>query len=343
MKSSLLALLVSASLVAPTFAGDYYVVVPVKGRTSPVQVTLNTQTLVDAYVGAPYSHDFRPALVITGDTNYNPAGVVWQGTGLPAGLTLSDAGVLSGSPTQAAAAATFQLTANYKTKSGSQSYTLKVIQGTPTAAFSGSSYFPSDILNGAELGPSTKTVTLYNQGNSGLTISGISLTGAQAASYSVSHTCPSVLEPGKNCLMYVDFLGRVAGNYGAEIAVATTELGVRKFSLSMRVAPFVLNGTTSVAGTVNGRVGIQSNGVMYGGVPTTLTPVILGKLFDANGEVAVSSAISGQSSTMTGYVNYVWRSFTFPQMPAAGSYTLKVYDASGNVLGKVPVTVPAAP
>lgn len=164
MKKTIISALV-ALICAQAYAADYYVVTPVKGKTESragIQVTLNQTTLPTALVGTPYSYDFRQALQVTGDANYNSAGVAWAlvSGALPAGLSLDAAtGVLSGIPS-AGGASSFGLTATYKTKQGTQTYSLSVSAlalprwGTSTLSFG----------NVGLYGDETVTATLYNDG-----------------------------------------------------------------------------------------------------------------------------------------------------------------------------------
>jgi len=123
-------------------ANNYYVVVPspahVASSTQPkIQVALNGYSLPAGLIGHAYSgFDFSSVLQVTGDPNYTPANVRWSVTGgaLPAGMTLSADGKLSGTPT-AAGNASFQLTASYKTKTGQQAY--QVVVGDITVGLSG--------------------------------------------------------------------------------------------------------------------------------------------------------------------------------------------------------------
>lgn len=126
-KAALFSLLVAAGLSAQ--ASDYFVVVPVKGKTvnaSAIDVALSPYaSLPLAVVGFPYSgFDFKPLLAVTGDSGYTGYGLRWSvvGGALPAGLTLDEStGVVSGTPT-AQGTASFTVMASYKTKMGSQSY-----------------------------------------------------------------------------------------------------------------------------------------------------------------------------------------------------------------------------
>lgn len=127
-------LITAALLAATSFAAqatDYFVVVPVKGKTvnaSAIDVALSAySTLPLAVVGVPYSgFDFKTLLSVTGDPGYTGYGLKWSiaSGALPAGLTLdANTGMVSGTPT-AAGTSTVTVMATYKTKSGSQTYQL---------------------------------------------------------------------------------------------------------------------------------------------------------------------------------------------------------------------------
>lgn len=129
MKKTLLAVLVSACMTAQ--AADYFVVVPVPNRTATagnILVTLGSYTLPLGVIGRAYAgFDFNQVLQVKGDPNYAPGTVRWSvvGGSLPAGLTMSSSGKLSGSPT-VAGTSSFQVMAAYKTKAGQQAYQVLV-------------------------------------------------------------------------------------------------------------------------------------------------------------------------------------------------------------------------
>ncbi|KVP39795.1 Ig domain-containing protein [Burkholderia ubonensis] len=128
-KASVLAAAMAASL--PSHASEFYVVVPVPNRTSTpgnLAVSLSPFSPPAAEVGQPYAgFDFNQVLQVTGDPAFNPAQVRWSVSSgaLPAGLTLGVNGLLSGTPT-AAGAASFELQATYRTKSGLRTYQVTV-------------------------------------------------------------------------------------------------------------------------------------------------------------------------------------------------------------------------
>lgn len=136
MKKSVLAALL-VTLGASALATDFYVVVPLKGRhgiADNIQVALATATLPAGIAGQPYAgFNFNSLLQVTGDPSFSLSGVQWAvvAGALPAGLTLGADGTLSGTPT-AAGTASFQVSATYKTRNGSQTYQVVVTAITVT-------------------------------------------------------------------------------------------------------------------------------------------------------------------------------------------------------------------
>lgn len=128
-------LTVGLAALAPAHATTFFTVVPLAGKAAtapatPIVVSLGAGTMPDAMVGSPYSYDFVQHLHVTGDPDYDAKTAVWAASGeLPAGLTLSPSGLLSGQPgTKRAAGVGIPITATYKGKAGEQVYTL-VING----------------------------------------------------------------------------------------------------------------------------------------------------------------------------------------------------------------------
>ena len=151
MKKTLLATALALASMS-SFAADYFLVVPVPGKTSSVagiNVTLASYSLPSAIVGTPYAgFDLKPMLSVSGDPAYTGYGVKWSlaSGSLPAGLTLNANGTISGTPT-AAGTGSFQVKATYKTKSGTQAYqilvgeiTVALAAATPPKAIVGQAY-----------------------------------------------------------------------------------------------------------------------------------------------------------------------------------------------------------
>lgn len=134
MKKTSLSLLAASFLAAtPVFAADYFVVVPVKGRTAVapaevITVTLESAPLPQATVGQAYIYDFKPNLMVVGDSSLALNQASWSAnSALPDGLSLSASGVLSGTPSIEQAAGTeLNIAVVYKGKGAQQAYVLKV-------------------------------------------------------------------------------------------------------------------------------------------------------------------------------------------------------------------------
>lgn len=116
-------------------AADYYIVAPfhkpTASTTSPapaIKVALNSYALPSGMVNVPYAgFNLNSLLTVTGDSTYGGSGATWRvaSGALPAGISLSAGGLLSGTPTSAGTGS-FTLEATYKTKTGTQAYQIVV-------------------------------------------------------------------------------------------------------------------------------------------------------------------------------------------------------------------------
>jgi len=90
---------------------------------NPVSLTLATTGIPDPMQGVAYSYDLSGILTITGDNAPLASEIVWSYTGtLPTGLTLSSAGILSGTPT-VLESGTYTVTATHSAITDSHTYT----------------------------------------------------------------------------------------------------------------------------------------------------------------------------------------------------------------------------
>jgi len=88
----------------------------------------------------------------------------------------------------------------------------------PTADLSVSSLaFGAQTLNTTSPG---KSVSLTNNGNATLSISGISITGADSGDFAQTNTCGSSLAAGANCSVSVTFTPAAAGSRSASVSMA---------------------------------------------------------------------------------------------------------------------------
>lgn len=102
-----------------------------------ITVGLATSSVPEAQVGIAYSFDAKPLLSVSGDPSYTGADVSWalSSGSLPAGLTLSANGLISGTPT-AAASNNVTLRASYRSVSGVQTYRFVAVKLLVTLAAS---------------------------------------------------------------------------------------------------------------------------------------------------------------------------------------------------------------
>jgi hypothetical protein len=148
--------------------------------TLGIQVRLASGTPPQGIAGQPYTYDVAPLLTVSGDPAYpGPGQVTWSvvSGSLPSGLSLSPAGVISGTPT-AAANTSVTLQAAYRGVTGQQTYQVVTLAiavglaaGTPPQAIVGQAF-------GYDLKPSL-TVTgdnAYPGGGTGVTWSTVSST-----------------------------------------------------------------------------------------------------------------------------------------------------------------------
>jgi 6-phosphogluconolactonase (cycloisomerase 2 family) len=115
----------------------------------------------------------------------------------------------------------------------------------------------------------TKIISLSNTGGQPLAISGISITGTNAADFSQTNTCTASLAPNTNCPISIEFIPSVAGSEQASLQVADNAPGSPQ--------------TAALSGT-----GIQAQGAV------TLSPGSL-----TFGDVAQGSQSTPESVTLT--------------------------------------------
>ncbi|MDN8078792.1 choice-of-anchor D domain-containing protein [Burkholderia multivorans] len=195
---------------AAAFPSSYYVVVPVpnhKAGSDNILVTLNGYSLPAGRAGQAYSgFDFNTLLQVLGDPGYNPGAVHWSiaGGALPAGMSLSTDGKLTGTPA-AGTTASFQVLASYKTKAGQQSYQLFIanLPANGVLSVSALNFGAQDV--GAT--SPAQTVTLSNTGGEPLSIASIT---AQAP-FAVSSSCGTTLQPNASCISNVTFTPTAMG------------------------------------------------------------------------------------------------------------------------------------
>lgn len=100
--------------------------------TVPISISLSSTALPAATKNSAYSFDLKQRLTITGDSTPTPSQSTWEAvSSLPTGITLSSAGVLSGTPT-VVGSSTISVEATYKSKTAQQTYSFNVGNVAPT-------------------------------------------------------------------------------------------------------------------------------------------------------------------------------------------------------------------
>jgi len=236
----------AASLLAASaaaLAGDYYVVVPVPNRTATagnILVSLNGYTLPSGQAGQAYvGFDFNSVLQVKGDPGYDASQVRWSVTSgaLPAGMSLSSSGKLTGTPA-AGTRASFEVLAAYKTKAGQQAYQLFVanLPGNGTLSVTSLSFDGQAV--GTQASP--KSVSLTNTGGDPLGVTDIAASGP----FTVSNACPPSLAPNESCTSTVTFTPTAVGPFTGVLKVSTST-GEKSVDLSGTGLGTVLGGAPS--------------------------------------------------------------------------------------------------
>ena len=100
------------------------------GTATPAQpaITLTAGVLPDGMEGKAYSFDLKTLTTVTAGPGIASAQYAVGGGTLPTGISLSNDGMLAGTPTTltAPAGASFQVVGTYVTATGQQTYTIKV-------------------------------------------------------------------------------------------------------------------------------------------------------------------------------------------------------------------------
>jgi uncharacterized protein YycO len=141
-----------------------------------INVSLSAATPPSARVGESYSFDVKPYLTVSGDSGYTGAGVTWGtvSTSLPSGLSLTTAGVISGTPT-AATSGTLTARATYRNVSGQQAYS---ITAAPAYTYA---WNPAGWSTPAACGATTSTRSVTCLRSDGATVADASCTAAKPA------------------------------------------------------------------------------------------------------------------------------------------------------------------
>jgi hypothetical protein len=179
---------------------------------------------------------------------------------------------------------------------------------TPQAVLSPTSLAFASTVAGAT--SAAQTITLSNPGTAALSISGVSVTGTNAADFVETTTCSATLAVGGSCTISVTFAPTAAGNMSAAVSVADNASGsphttaMSGTGAAAPVADFTVSSTTGAQMVTAGNSAVypisvnSTNGAFSGPVMLTATGLPAGASVSFN-PASVTPGSAGGTSAMT--------------------------------------------
>jgi hypothetical protein len=339
MKMTILAAILAATFSMGASASNYFVVVPAPGRTavSPIAVALQAGVLPDGTSGTRYQdYDLHSLLSVTGDANFNPAWVRWYlaSGALPAGMSLSSTGTLSGTPS-VDGSSSFEIQALYKSKSGTQRYVLTIKARGSVATLYGVSTLDWGSVARTDL-PQVRSVAVGNTGDRPMTLTPAVSTGPFSL---VSNSCSNVA-PGGSCAVSFRLGNTAPGDYGpVQVSLAGATSGDSSVILAARVLGPLAAADSSTSldfGGVTQSDSVASKSVTWhnnGNVAMTLSPLTVAAPFSLDSNTCTNVAPGASCTTTFSMVTSAPGTYgpaitTFTGGGSAASVSLK-----GQVLG----------
>lgn len=182
---------------------------------------------------APTLASLSPASAVTGGgartvnltgTNFLASSTVtYNAVGHAATFLNSTQLTISLSATDQATGGNYSVAVTNPAPGGGASSPLSFTVASPIVSFS-----PASLAFGnqpADVASTAQTVTLSNTGNAPLSITSLTLAGANAADFTQNDTCPSSLAAGANCTIVVMFTPSFAGTEGASLSISDNSTG----------------------------------------------------------------------------------------------------------------------
>jgi len=327
--------------------------------TAPITfISPSSKTLDAGTVGTPYSQAF------TASGGTSPYTYTSSSESLPAGLTLSSAGVLSGTPTTAGSSYSLTVTATDQySKSGSQTYTLVISKATPTVSASawptasaityGQTLASSTLSGGTGSVPGSFAFTTTTTTPAvGTAAQSVTFTPTDSTDYSsvtgtvsvtVNKATPTVSAsawPTASAITYGQTLasstlsggtGSVPGSFAFTTTTTTPAVGTAAQSVTF--TPADSTDYSSVTGTVSVTVNKATPTVSPSAWPTASAITY--------GQTLASSTLSGGTGSVAGSFAFTTTTTTPAVGAAAQSVTFTPTDSTdySSVTGTVSVTV----
>jgi hypothetical protein len=284
-----------------TYTPDTAGAVTYTSATGANSVTVGLAQTSTALMASALNPTSGTSVIFTATVTQNPgSGVPTGSVTFMEGSTTLGTGTLNGSGVATFTTSTLALgpnsvTAVYGGDSNNSGSTSPAVTVTVTVAqVLSATLTPSTLTFSGVVGTTSaaQTATLTNTGNTALSITGISLTGADASDFAQSNECPTSLAPQGTCTISVTFTPASAGSLTATLSVADNATGAPQTT--------TLNGTGAAAPTftISSATGPQT--IAAGGSATyTITVTPQNGAFNNAVTFAVSGLPTGASGTFS--------------------------------------------
>ena len=248
---------------------------------------------------------------------------------IPAGSLATSMDTLTATYTPDAASAS-----TYGSATGSN--TVTVTAAAPAVSLSATGPLTFTAVVGAT--SAAQTITLTNTGNAALSISGISISGANPSDFAQTNTCGSSLAAGASCTVSITFTPASAASFTASVSIADNATGspqtvtlngtgnpapsftVSSSTPSQTIAP---GGTATYSISVMPQNGAFSNAVTLAasGLPTGATATFMPSSVTPGSAAASSTLTIQTAATTTTASNLSWP-LAAPALAALGLFFL---------------------
>jgi hypothetical protein len=165
------------------------------------------------------------------------------------------------------------VTINDNASNSPQCVTLSGTGASPAVSLSPSSLSFGNELAGAA--SSSQAITLSNTGNAALSITGLTLTGANPSDFAQSNTCGASVAAGASCTISVTFTPAASGSFTAAVSVADNASGSPQ--------TVALSGTGTTAG-----VSLSPGSLAFGSEPVAVASSLQTITLSNTGSAALS-------------------------------------------------------